>query len=177
MRSVAPPLVLLALVLVTAGCVPQESTPTPTPSTTATGSSSPAPGVTPTAVPTSDPAATPVAFGCADAVTLDEMYGYNSNYSAVDFTPDAGTTAAAAIGMQGIACRWVNGSSGVPIDFSFAQPPAAQLGQLDTSFQVAGGVGTAQTVSGPYWVTVSSADLTSEGDAAPLLEIATNSLP
>lgn len=168
-------ILLIAVLAVTAlaGCVPTNvAGPTPT-ATSGTQSPTPSASAEPTATPTAEPGATPVGFACEDVVTAQEMYDFNSIYSQTDSAPAAGTLAARAVELGGIACTWVNTSSGSTIVFGFAQAAPADAGQ---SFELVDGVGVAQTVVGPYWVSVASADLTSEQDAAPLLDIATNSL-
>lgn len=172
------------LLLALAGCVPQPVAPTgaptsatPTPSSTATAE----PG--PTATP--DAGATPITFGCDEFVTAQEMYDYNSIYAEVDGPPTAGTTAAQAVAIGGIACTWMNTSSGLTIDFSVAAPSPAGLESLRAglagteaaAFDGYFADGTAQAFVGAYWVTVSSDEFISDQDAAPLIEIELNALP
>lgn len=172
------------LLLALAGCVPQPVGPsgaptnaTRTPSSTATAE----PGPTATA----DAGATPITFGCDEFVTPQEMYDYNSIFAKVDGSPAAGTAAAQAVAIGGIACRWVNTSSGLTIDFSVATPGPAGLESLRAglagteaaAFDGYFADGTAQAFVGPYWVAVSSDEFVSDQDAAPLIEIAVNALP
>lgn len=176
--AAAVPLLVAALVL--AGCVPQTAEPTGIPSPP---SSTPTttPSETPSSTPPPPDAGTPVPFGCAEVVTPDEMYAFNSIYSFVEYTPEASSLAGQAVAAGGIACRWVNTSSGIPIDFGFAQPSAAQLEQLESEAGAPAPfgyfeTGTAQAFVGPYWVTAVSPDLIGADDAAPVIELAINSL-
>jgi hypothetical protein len=109
------------------------------------------------------------------------MYDFNPNYVLLNsFTPAAGTPAATALASKGVACRWENSTSGVTIDVSVAKPAPNKLGGLksnagspadgfDGYFAVAGGTGTAQVFSGPYWATLSSKAFFAAGDASDLV--------
>jgi len=113
------------------------------------------------------------------------MYDFNPNYVLLSsFTPDAGTTAAAAVQSKGTVCRWENGTSGITIDVSVVQPaPSAVSGlkadagsstdSFDGYFSLDGRTGTAQTFTGPYWVTLSSQEFFRAGDAKTLVSIVT----
>lgn len=171
------------LLLALAGCVPQSvdpsGAPTPSASSTPTGTATatPAPSGTP------DPAAEPITFGCDDFVTPQEMYDYNSIFAEVDTAP-SGTLAAQALASGGIACVWVNTSSGVTIEFSVATPSPQTLeslrgaaGASASAFDGYFDGHSAQAFDGAYWVTVTSDELLSDQDAAPLVEIAVNALP
>ena len=176
------PLLVLPALMVLAGCVPQAS-PSATP--TASGSASPTPtegAPTPSAEPTAEPGATPVDLPCDRVITPQQMFDFNSIYSAVDEAPESGSTAAQALGMDGTACRWVNTSSGVAIDVSVAQPAASQLQSLRDAATGETGygffeAGVAQAFPVGYWVTVSSPDFTVAEDAAPLVEAVVGNLP
>ena len=184
----AAPMLLLLLL---AGCVP---TPDASPSSTAVPSTeepgpfvSKAPTPGPSIAP--DPAAIPFDIDCGDLVTAQQMYDYNPNFSLVnDFTPDAGTTAAAAIAAKGTACRWINQTSGETIDISAAQLNDTALATAKSNaeassdssgawgsesyFCVSGGVGTAEAFSGSYWLTASSAAFLEPADVGSLIDAA-----
>lgn len=180
-RAIIPAGIILLLAV--AGCVPQvvepgqSAAPTPT--------SSPSRSTPPSAEPTAEPGATPIGFGCAEFISAQAMYDYNSIFSAVDFEPAAGTVAADAVANEGIACRWVNTSSGTTIDFSVAMPSLPALEARRSALQ--GGeasafdgyfdADTAQVFAGGYWIAVTSSEFLGDGDAAPLVEIALNGLP
>ena len=183
--ALAAPLLLLLL----AGCVPTaDPAPTSSPIAEPTG---PAVTKTPTPAPSvaPDPAAIPFDIDCSDLVTAQQIYDYNPNFSLVnDFTPDAGTTAAAAVAAKGTACRWVNQTSGETIDISVAELNEKTLATAksdaeassDSSgawgsgsyFGVSGGVGTAEAFSGAYWITASSAAFLEPADVGSLIDAA-----
>ena len=181
------------LALLLAGCVPTPVveepptagyTPTPTPTATSTA---------PKPTPTLDAGTLPVGIGCDDLIDPQAMYDYNPNVSAVaDFAPSPDSAAGQALVSQGVACRWVNQSSGATIDISVvsyteaglaakkaavaaASTPAPVLGD-DGYFDAAGGVGEAQKFSGSYWLTATSTTFFGADDVARLMETATESL-
>jgi hypothetical protein len=162
------------------GCVPQaEPTGAPTASGTPTSVPTASPSSTP--APTAEPGATPVDLTCEQVLSAQQLFDYNSIYSAVDEAPDAGTLAAEAVALGGVACRWVNTSSGSPIDISVAQPAPAQWDALQGTAGDATGYGffaggVAQAFPGAYWVTVGSPDFTVADDPAPLVETVVGNL-
>jgi hypothetical protein len=182
------------LLILLAGCVP---TPDPSSSTAVPATEEPGPFVSKTPTPgpsvAPDPAAIPFDIDCGDLVTAQQMYDYNPNFSLVnDFTPDAGTTAAAAIAAKGTACRWINQTSGETIDISAAQLNDKALATAKSNaeassdssgawgsesyFGVSGGVGTAEAFSGAYWVTASSAGFLEPADVGSLIDAAVDAV-
>ncbi len=179
MRILAVPFAVLLL----AGCVPTDA-PTPTPSQS---SSSATP--TPSPTPTVDPEGIPITVSCEDLVSAQVMYDFNPNFGLEgEFEPDAGTDAATAVGQNGIACRWVNQTSGEVIDISVANLPDVALTTLrndlaDSStlvptygvegyFRVAEGVGEAQAIDDPFWIVAVSSAFTEPGEAEPIMAAA-----
>jgi hypothetical protein len=171
------------LLLALAGCVPQSVDPsgTPTPSTSSAPTGTPTATATPSGTP--DPAAEPITFGCDEFVTPQEMYDYNSIFAEVGTAP-SGALAAQALASGGIACVWMNTSSGATIEFSVATPSPQTLESLRgsagtpaSSFDGFFDGHSAQVFDGDYWVTVTSDELLSDQDAAPLVDIAVNALP
>ena len=177
------------LLVLLAGCLPTpdpsaSGTPSSTPSTTptATASASPTASATPTATPTPEPGAIPLSIACGDLVNAQVFYDYNPNFSLLDsYTPDAGTAAASAVAAQGVACRWVNNSSGETIDISAARLPEPRLSEAKAAagasvddFEVEGyfSGGVAQAFNGEVWVAAASASFGSAPDAAPLVNAA-----
>ena len=115
--------------LLLAGCTPSAEEPEPTESAAAPSPTAEAPSSTPTPSPsaTAEPAGTPVAFGCDDVLTLDEMYAYNPNFGRQDdYAPADGTAQAEVVAEQGISCQWVNLTSGVTIEVQIGSAEAAQ---------------------------------------------------
>jgi hypothetical protein len=163
-------LALLAL----AGCSAASSTPTASPTDTAT--SAPTESATPT--PTSTP--TPEAAGTRVTLT----YG-----TAPDYKPAAGSAAATAKAYQGVACGWLNQTSGDIVEVSIAQPNDTLMTDLQNKavtesnpvptygtppavlgyFSSAHGAGQAQAFAGKYWVVVNSVEFGEPGDAEQLM--------
>lgn len=189
-RLAAPALLVLALV----ACVEQAEP-------DAEGSSSPEP--TPTATVTNVPVPTeapveqqemPVEATCGELVSADTVYQFNPNFVLLDsWTADAGSAAEAAIDRAGVACRWINQTSGETIDLSVARLPASQLRDLANAaftdstmvptygvegyFEVADGVGTAIVFDRSYWIVVTSAAFLEPGEATTFVESALAALP
>ena len=183
--------VLLAASVALTGCTPTgTTTPEVTPSVTAPPSSTPSPSVTPTPTNTTLPTdkGEPIDLSCDDLISAQTMYEYNANISLTDdFSPKAGTDAATITGdYQGIACRWVNDSSGETIDVAVAHLRADTLETLKNDlvqssnsvptygvegyFEVQGNVGHADAFSDPYWVSIDSDYFLEPGDATDLFE-------
>lgn len=193
-RRLAVITVTLASVVLLAGCVPTgDATPTPTATPSESASATPQPTTEPSAEPTASSENEPVTIACADLVSLDEMYAFDPNYSLLtSFTPAPGSAAAEAVANRGIACRWVQNSSGVTIDFAVAHlnEPAliAKKSEAQTTsdsvssygadgfFSVTGSTGTAQIFSDPFWLTAASENFVEPEDAAQLVQDATTSL-
>lgn len=123
---------------------------------------------------------------CEDLVSATVMYDFNPNFSLrPDFVPALGSLAAEAVSGNGIACQWVNQTSGVTIDLSVAHPPAAALTArmndlisssnsvptygVEGYFQVVSDGGSAQVFPLPYWITAVSPAFNEPGDAAPII--------
>ncbi|MBH0055163.1 arginyl-tRNA synthetase [Salinibacterium sp. SWN139] len=201
LRIIPAVIALSASVLLLSACVPTESVPsasptstvpssTATPTATSTSGSDPTSAPTTPVEPTSAPApeATPVDIACSALITPQEMYDFNPNYVLLsNFTPAAGSTAAAAVGSQGTACRWENGTSGTTIDVSVAQPAPSAISTLKANagastdsyagyFSSQGGTGTAQVFTGPYWVTISSPLFSRASNATALVADVTAAL-
>lgn len=182
------------LLLLLAGCVPTPgasptagATSTPTPTVTF----SPTPAATPTITPTPGPETEPVTVGCSDLISAQALYDYNPNVSLLSsFSPDRDSLAGEALALQGIACRYINQSSGEAIDIGIVHftpegyaAKTASVGDSATStdafdgyFDVVGGVGIAQSFADPYWFTVSSATFFEAADAGRLISTAVGSL-
>jgi hypothetical protein len=181
-------LVLLALTACSTEPAKGGSTTTPSAGSTATPGATDAPGATPTPTPTPEATGTPVALTCDQILTPDDVYAFNPNYgTAPDFKP-TGTAAQTAVKYDGVACGWLNQTSGAIIEVSVTQPndvlqntlidqalsggqtvPTYGTPPIQGFFAVAGGVGTAQVLSGTHWVSVSSTEFAEPGDAQTLV--------
>jgi hypothetical protein len=89
---------------------------------------------------------------------------------------------------KGLACAWVNQTSGELIEVSVANLPAAHLTQLKNDlvttsnsvptyevegyFKVNGSTGEAQAFSDPYWIVATSTAFFEPGDAQPIVAAA-----
>lgn len=178
MRSLPAALAVAAvLALGLSGCVPEGA---PEPSTTTDWSATQKPTAMPTDTPepavTDEPSegfdSTPVTIDCNTLVSPQVVYDYNPNYgNQPDFTPAAGTDVATIAANQGVACNWVNQTSGVTFQVAVAQLAADDLASVRAGlssgssvsgvgdaayFSASGGVGVAHVFSGPYWIVASS---------------------
>jgi hypothetical protein len=168
-RLVVPTLIAVTLLLT--GCVPDGPGTSPTASPTRTPSSTPTPSATPTSppTPTVEPGE-PVGLACDQLITRDQMYAFNENYSLLDdWTPDGGSLAHQALVANGLACRWINQTSGTTIDVAVAHLSEAATAQKKANLVSSGapvapvfgaegyfdGV-VAEVFPGPFWLTAVS---------------------
>lgn len=113
------------------------------------------------------------------------MYDFNPNFGLLDsFAPGANTLAARAIEEDGTACRWINQTSRVTIDFGLSSPGPTALAAARSAarsgtavgglgdeawFSVSGGVGVLQAFTGTVWITAASEYFASPQDAVTLM--------
>ncbi|GMA26888.1 hypothetical protein [Arenivirga flava] len=184
--------------LLLAGCTPASGEPEPSESAAAPSpsaeapSSSPAPSASASEAP--EPDGTPVAFGCDEVLTLDEMYAYNPNFGRQDdWTPAAGSAQAEVVAEQGISCQWVNLTSGITIEVGVSQLSDGEIVDRHEALQasstavptfgaegyftVVDGVGEAQVFSGPYRVVATSTAFVEPGEAEQIVRSAVDGLP
>lgn len=186
--------VALAGALTLAGCAPTAS-PSASPSSSASGGgSSSTPSVTPTPTPTEPP--TPVTIACDQLVTPDQVYAFNPNFGTdPGYAPKDGSLEKKVADWQGVACAWLNQTSGDVIQIAVAQPPASQLDALKNAaitdaqpvptygappvegYFKTGDVGQVQIFRGGYWIVAESTAFFEPGDAAPLMESVLGNLP
>lgn len=187
LAAVAATLATLALL---SGCTPTgqvlpPATGTATPTASQVESASPAPS--PSAV------GTPITIRCDQLVTAQAMYDYNSNFSLrANYQPAPGSLQARALADKGIACSWVNQTSGETIEVAVAQLPPAELEvrkndtagaskpvttyQVDGYFTRNGAVGEAQAFPAGHWLVASSKAFFEAADAAPIIAAAIRAL-
>ena len=192
MRSLPAAIAVAAvLALGLSGCVPQADDvpagPSATRTPTAAPSDAPEPAV-PDALATGFDS-TPVTIDCNELVSPQAVYDYNPNYgNQPDFTPLAGTDVATIAANQGVACNWVNQTSGETFVVAVAQLAADDLEQVKQGiaaksslvtglgdaayFTASGGIGVAEVFSGPYWVVATSTGFYEAAAAKPLVEAA-----
>ena len=196
---------LLATMLVLSACGPTldpRSTSTSTPTTTAKSTASATPTATATATASAGPDASPtphvetgtsVGLSCNDVVTPQQIYDYNPNYGLVNgFVPQSGSLAGQAVAANGLACRWMNQTSGATIDVSVAHLDAESTAirkdyLASTSTSVSnfgpdgyfdqGDVGSAaQAFPGEFWVTGTSIAFFTAEDASSIMGSATSAV-
>ena len=178
-----------------AGCAPEGGTePTASPTASGGATSEPTATATATAEPTAtaapvpvDPAGTAVDKTCDQVLTADDVYALNPNFT-VDPGFDASSdTAVTATTYDGIACGWINATSGEVVQVSVAMPNETLTNNLKDAALAGGtivptygsapdvegyfspGTGTAQAFARGYWVAVSSPDMIEPGDAERIM--------
>lgn len=195
LRSALPAsLVSLLAVALLAGCVPQSkgTAEQPTPATLATSTASATPTPTPTAS-ASDVDGIPMSIPCTELITPQAMYDYNPNFGLeAGHQPVSGSLAAAVLKQNGVACSWINQTSGQRIEIAVAKLPEAHSTALKNElvttshsvptyrvegyFTLNGSVGEAQAFPDPYWVVATSTAFFEPGDVAPLMASAIKAL-
>jgi len=183
------PATAVILIGLLAGCAP-----------TSAAESSPSPSdvpTTPSAEPSETPSQTtvPIDVDCDTLVSPDTIYAYNPNFGRLDdWTPDAGTAAADALDLDGVACRWINQTSSDTIDLSVASLSHDDLEALKNAaigestmvptysadeayFSVSDGIGTAIVFDRSYWLVATSVAFFEPGDATEIVESALSALP
>ena len=180
-RSVFVLGVALASVVTLSACSPGSESPKPS-------NSSASPSGSPDAQPDSSEApvagSSPVGIDCDELITLAELYEFNPNVSPiVDFSAESGSDAAKAVAAQGIACGFVNQTSGEITVVSASKPGDAALGELRSELAAAAPApelgaeawfttGTAHVIHGEYLVTAASEFFYTAADAQPLVAAA-----
>ena len=187
--------VLVSLALAGALATAVSACATETDASPAESSSAPAPTATESATPTPTSTAAPITVGkpvtidCNTLVTPDAIYAYNPNFGLSEsYTPAAGTEAATIVEAKGLACQWVNQTSGELVQVAVANLPSDKLTALKNNyvmnsnsvptygvegyFKVVDTLGQAEAFSGPYWISATSDAFYEPGDAQPIVEAA-----
>jgi hypothetical protein len=199
MRALLRPLLpAVVLVLAVAGCSSDDdASPAPTatvtvtapPASPSTAPDSPSPSATASPQPTATETGAPLSLGCDELITAQQVYDYNSNVTLVeDYSPAAGSRAQRVIAYGGVACRWVNQSSGDKIDIAVAMPPEIELESLEAEvaatstatdafggdgyFRKDGRLGRSDAFVDGYWLVADSREFFEAGDAVPLVQAA-----
>lgn len=144
--------------------------------------------------PANESIGTVINLGCSDLITPQNIYDYNPNFGEIGWTPDAGTSAQKAAQWNGLACRWIDETSSVPIDVSAASivdrgtmmqlrdaaaadgTPVPNIGDA-AFFHMIGSEGELQVFRGDDWLTFRSEWFGSGTDADPLPADALSNLP
>jgi hypothetical protein len=161
-------------------------------SPSASGKSTSTPSATPTASHTPKAPASPVGLTCAQLLSNDQIYAFNPNFVTEKYSPKAGTLGATMASDSGIACGWVNETSGEVIEIAAERPAASSLSSAKSAaavgtvapssgadaayFALSSGVGTTQLFVGGYWAEVSSAIFESAADAQPVYSVVSGNL-
>lgn len=132
---------------------------------------------------------------CLDILSLEDVYEFNPNYgSDPGFTPEGTPSDMVSIG--GVACGWVNQTSGDTFSVSVAQPDTASRDlvlnatanmfeavptygtppEVEGYFGLESGVGVATVFSGDYWIELRSEAFFEPGDVTPLVEMVIDNL-
>ena len=183
----------LALSAVLAGVVSAcatETDATPTESSAApTTTATPTPTSTPTASQAPISVGSPVTISCDQLVSPESIYTFNPNFGLSEsYKPAAGTEAATIVEAKGLACGWINQTSGEVIEVAVANLPTDKLTDLKNNFVMTsnsvptykvegyfendGTTGSAEAFSGPYWISASSTAFFEPGDAQPIIAAA-----
>jgi len=179
------------VVLGLAACAPDDRPIVDDPTTSPSASSAPSASGTPTAEPDSG---SPIDISCSQLVSDQVIYDWgNGNFAAdPNFSPAAGSPAAEAVAADGVACGWINLTSGetvtvsaadlgadalvtVTSDLAASSAPASSLGE-GGYFVASGGIGHADVVRGSLWVSAESALFGEAADAKPLVSAAVSAI-
>ena len=176
-----------SLLVAATGCAP-ERPPISGPSSGASTSS------TPSSTPTGDDpdaSASPITASCTDLVNDQTIYDWGSGNYAADpnYAPAADSAAAEIVAHQGLACGWINLSSGEKLAVAVANLSSSAIDEkrsaLDADstavtdfgdsgwFRVDGAVGIADVIRGNYWIVASSTYFSVPTDATPIVDVAT----
>ena len=189
------PVLLVGALAITAlsGCTPE---PKPSASASSSPRASSSPSASPDAASPSPSAAagtgTPVAIACDTLVSRQTMYDFNPNFGLDDaFSPKSGTPAATAKADKGVACNWLNQTSGDTVTIAVAQPSADELAMIAATaakgtavsglgssayFSSAGQVGRVDVFDGRYWLVATSVYFSTADDARALVTSAVGAL-
>lgn len=177
----------IAATLLLSGCAGNVSVPGAASDTSASAAAT-AQSSTPTASPSATAAGTPVTMGCDQVLTLQNVYDYNPNFGQNPSfsTPDQ-ITPLTKIG--GVACGWINQTSGSTFAVGIAKPDAPTTAELTSQaastlsstpaygsspvqgyFGLQNGVGVAEVFSNGYQIVITSSDFGQAEDAAQLMQ-------
>jgi len=185
----------LVAALALTGCSPSAK-PAASPSgTAAAGGTTSTPVATPVPTPSDPP--TPVGLTCDQVLTADQLYAFNPNYGAdPGYAPKDGSLEKKIADWKGVACAWLNQTSGDVIEVAVAKPPASELEGLKNAaitnakpvptygvpptvegYFEPGTAGQVQVFRGGYWIVAESPAFFEPGDAAPLMEPVLGNVP
>jgi hypothetical protein len=131
----------------------------------------------------------PVSIDCNTLVDPDTIYDLNPNLAlSPSYAPEAGSEAATIVEAKGVACGWINQTSGETLVVAVADLPSDKLTDLKNNFVMTsnsvptykvegyftldGAVGSAEAFNGPYWISAHSEEFYEPGDAQPVIAAA-----
>lgn len=173
------------------GCAPESSehsaSHSPSPSTSASASASPDASVEPSQNPDAVAEATPVGVSCDDIITAQNLYDFNPNFSRITSPSSVSATAKQATELKGIACYYVNQTSGELITVTVATPGPTTLAALRTDLAASAtpapalgdawfANGQTTVLTGAHWVTVASDVFYEAADSKQLVDYVTSHL-
>lgn len=182
------------------GCAPeQQGSPSSTPAKPSTTSQKPTKSPLATASASAVPFALksePTDKTCESILSLQSLYDFDPNLALTPGgTPASGSLAQSQTQLGGITCTLTNLSSQqevlvtmVKLDQASADHQKAEIAtatgnnsyqvakDVPGSFQDAGGIGTAQFVSGKYWISLTSSSFKIGVEASPLSYVIWNNL-
>ncbi len=144
---------------------------------------------------TASPSGSPVTIGCDQLLSLQNVYDFNPNYGAnPSFTVPDQLLPLTKIG--GVACGWINQTSGDTIAVGVAKPdattqaaaantaassytavPTYGTAPLEGYFGMSGSTGVATVFSNGYWIVVTGSAFLEPGDATKLVQSVIANLP
>lgn len=163
------------------------------PIATPTQSESPRPATEDSSAPAPDTrvVGVPIGLGCAQILSPDALYAFNPS---VGTNPDFEPTALArqALEYEGVACGWINQTSGVTLAVAVARFDPESLAIVreraadrdgsqrvdgsDAFIRVEDGIGVIEAFIDGDWVIIESEGFTTPGDFTELLSIIDSSL-
>ncbi len=188
-RAIAATAAVLGM-LTLAGCTSNPVAPVERPSATSTTApvvspSASAPGEEPTPTPTG-PTTVPVTQSCDELLPAQVVFDFNPNYALdPDYEPSPDSDSALIESYQGIACGWVNLTSGDSIEVAVAHLGAGDIEKVQNQlvltvdavptyggvdyFEATGGVGTVNAFQGDFWIVARSVEFFEPGDAETIV--------
>ncbi len=163
----------------------------------------PEPTASASATPTStEVTGIPMSLGCEDILSADALYALKGgqNYEQnPDYAPKAGSTAAVIAGLKGVACGYMNQTSGETFTIAVAQitpesmptlkdhllttlttssfvPSYSPSKSVEGYFAVTRGVGEAQVATSSYWISIASDTFSEPGEVEQIVQDVEKSL-
>ena len=217
LRALAAGILVCALGAALSGCLSGDAVPVsganggaasdlPLPLETASVGSTPAASTSAIPNPTASAATGIIGLAtgltCDDVLSADDLYALKGGANIAlntKATPAAGSMAARLVSLKGIACVYVNESSGEKFTVGLARPSASSMPLVTSSiereqgssyrvpsfsvltgavgyFRVYNGIGLASVATPTYWYSVSSTTFDTSVDARQIVQLVQKSL-